>query len=175
MVKKNIYKDMKPQYFRMIVAQTAANTYKEAEFPTPIVQNLGNERSLVMEILKVIIDMNSSELVNAQIVTISMHIADRSQTTVRSVSEPGVLIDSVKEVACIDTAITEGTIGVAQPPQLQVVDLTDGAGNGILYGKSTMFIAIEGSNNINIKRAKAALIYRLIEVPASELIGIINS
>jgi hypothetical protein len=52
-------------------------------------------------------------------------------------------------------------------------DLTDGAGNGPLIGAPSIFAAVEGVSQGNAVTIHFAVLYRLIKVSPTELLGII--
>jgi hypothetical protein len=68
-----------------------------------------------------------------------------------------------------------GSVSQPQCDIFQVMDLTDGAGHGILIATDSIFIAVSetgytGPNNIAVK-----IMYRLVEVGLQEYIGLVQS
>jgi hypothetical protein len=68
-----------------------------------------------------------------------------------------------------------GSVSQNQSDIVQVMDLTDGAGHGILIATDSIFIAVSevgytGPNTIGVK-----IMYRLVEVGLQEYIGLVQS
>lgn len=168
-----VRKDVNPQFLSMIVTESGANTFTQVEYAVPVIHDLGNGKALVMELLKVYFNMPTADLVDATATKISCQITRQTKTDIGNLSDPDIIAMQSRDTVCIDTAATDGTVVAGFPENVSVQDLTDGAGNGLLFGSSKIYIAAKGSNNSGAKGVSAKLLYRLKEVSAQELLGII--
>lgn len=173
--RKYFGKDINPQALKFSLTMSAANTFTEKEIKTPVVQSLGNERALVMEILKVHLYVRCTELRNILATEQEIHITDRTVSGMKNWGNSECIMHASKSVICIDTAATDATLAVIDPNGDLEFDFTDGNGNGILYGKSAVFIGMLTSNFAAAGTVAGQILYRLKEVSASELLGIIQS
>jgi len=74
-------------------------------------------------------------------------------------------------VAIVSSKITvDGATHVQYPIH---IDLTDGAGNGMLVATDRMFIYGGGAGNAVVGRYSAKILYRLVEVGITEYVGIV--
>jgi len=166
--------DVKPQFFRGYVIQSAANTYTEKAWTTPVIPSLGKGKALVMELLKIFLNMDPAEIIDAAASQVHCHIADRSDTTIRGWDQSHILASYKEVIRTVDTAATDGTIVARSTAGNIVFDLTDNNGNGVLFAKKEVYIAINSGVQVSTKTATFAILYRLVEVSAEELIGIIS-
>jgi hypothetical protein len=168
-------KDENPQFLRGKVTMTASNTYTELAINCPVLQSYGNERAVVLEILRVFFQLSAIEQIPVAAVRLEVHLADKTQTDLISIGDPGCI--AVGDHGMTNTgARTVETLG--SPITIRnpiVMELTDGKGNGILYGKNQIFLGITSTGMTSAKSAKVAILYRLKEVSAGELVGILNS
>lgn len=162
MVKRTF--DLNPQFLRLVVTESAANTFTEADFPTPVMQ-IGNGKLLVMEMLRILADVPIGDLVNGDAVYAAIY--DRARTSIPGIADHGVLF-RMSSYATITTS------GGTNDRSLVQVDLTDGAGNGLLYARDTIRIAIAGGSQGSALQFQAAILYRMKEISAEEYIGIVN-
>lgn len=144
---------------RISVVESAINTFTEAEFPTPLIAELG----YVMEILRLLVDADPGDLEGNSNCDVAVY--DRSRTAMPNLSDSGVLHHSRLE----SNVTTQG--GTAWNNYYEV-DFTDGAGNGLLYGKKSIFIAALGVGEVAVLDHHVAILYRLKKVNAAELVGL---
>lgn len=169
---KNQLKDKHPQYFNMKVTQAVANTHTEASYSTPCA-NYGEE-PVVMELLKVFFFDGISEFRNVLEPYVDVFVQKKTLAAAPSPDSPDVITGTRRRAVIIDTAATDATVGAIQTPEPLVIDLTDGAGNGILFANKTMILSISGANNSGVKSAQCKILYRLKRVAATELLGILS-
>lgn len=155
--------DVNPQFLRLQVTETATNTFTEAKVATP---NL-SEAGYVMEILKIFAMMEHVVLTQrAAGDMMQWAVYDRSKTALPSLSDSGVLFRYADGFDIV-------TSGGANPQKVINFDFTDGAGNGILYGKKELFAGIKGESLSQISRVDFAILYRLKKVSVAEMIGLV--
>jgi len=158
---KGKFVDKHPQVLRLNVTETAANTFTQAlPVQTPIVP----ERNLVMNIIRVFLDMEDGGIGEND--TRELAIYDQSRTAMPEISDAGVLIRT-RNVVHITTS------GIVDRQGPAVFDFTDGQGNGVLYGRKQIFIAVEGGSQSIAMIAHAMIEYTLTEVSDSELVGML--
>ena len=143
--------DKHPQMLRARVTETGANTFTETEVVTPVVA-LGNSAE-VMEILKVFFfgktDGAASDILN-------LHLSDESQ-------------DCIAHAAIFQPAATSAEIMPI------VIDLMDGNGNGILYGKDSLFFGAVGNSLAGATTSDVAILYRMKKVSLRDLLDMVRN
>lgn len=166
--------DVNPQFMRLEVVEDTVNVYNQKEYPTPVVEQIESGKALVMELLKIMVWLHPPEAINATKTKTQMHISSKTNGSIQSIAKHGTYADNYIEKEVLDTAVTDATFDIGYVDSYRVFDLTDGNGNGVLFGKKSMFIAVKGSSNVAVKSALAMVIYRLKKVSAVELIGLIH-
>lgn len=149
-------KDVNPQYFRMQV-DNAGTTTASTESAIPV-QRLNNKnRSMVMEILKV------------QFLT--KHVSDTKDEWVGIATSkpPTGKPDAMQGYWVCLTKIN------AASPESPVVDLTDGAGHGVLVAADKLFFAAYADTAKADRGVVALILYRWKNVSLSEYIGIVQA
>lgn len=168
--------DIKPQFLRASVIQSAVNAFTNKPMNTPVVPNVGNGKALVMEILKIFMRLSPSDVVNAVEALTRASLSINLPTIINSWDTPGMIgrIENGKRI--FDSAATDATVALNSGTGFgQVVyDLTDGNGNGYLVGSKLLHLSIDSSANIVEKGAETAVLFRLIQVTAIEFAGILS-
>lgn len=159
-------KDVNPQLFRMAVVESAVGTYTEAQFNTNISNVPQGNSIMVMEILKIFLEFGVDN--NVEDSSYRVHVADRSHSAVQSWNTPGIIARSTIETQ----VVTSGGMANQTP---KVIDLSDGNGNGLLYARSTIFLACIGVTQTAAGGAQASILYRWKKIPVTEYIGIVES
>lgn len=159
-------RDEHPQWYRLQVVESAANTYTEESIPTSLPINAGNGKMMVANLLKIFVHSKSGDMVNADEKGYSIH--DREKTDLESYDSAGVLVrDTVNSILTVEGAnILNNT---------RVYDLSDGNGHGVLFAKERIFFGIRGIGQGAALSAEFGILFTLKEVTAEELIGIISS
>lgn len=159
-------KDVYPQFLRGSVTESAANTYTQEELSTPVPVKLPNNKYLVMNILKVMVELQMGACDDGDVV--ASHLADRSHSAVQSPSTAGVIVNaSHAAVGAIANGVVNRTIPI-------VFDLSDGNGHGLLYGKSKIYLGAKGTSQASATTARYAILYTLVEVAPEEYLGMIE-
>jgi hypothetical protein len=167
--------DFSPQILTVAVTMSAANTFTQAQVALPVPKfNTRPNKSIVYEMLKVYSDLplkdnnfaaaGESSVAQAQISTVSQ--AAFASTDART------LFFIQKEYRGAFTAA--GSYGmVAIEPY--TVDLTDGAGHGVLVGSDSIFMGVTTTNFAGAPTFVVKILYRFKEIGLSEYIGIVQS
>ncbi len=154
-------KDVNPQAFRMQVTESAANTFTEQAHSTPNIAESG----LVMELLKVQIEVFQNALAEGDQVQVAIY--DRPLTSIPRLGDPGV----IAKFNQYTKLTTSGAESMVTPVEF---DLSDGGGNGWLYGKKSLYIAVVGTSQSDPMIADAVILYRLKKVTSVELVGLVQ-
>lgn len=168
--------DVNPQYFTLPAnTQTAANTYIEAVIPTPIPRNrVSGGKATVMEILKVYFNLPEADTNNAaggSNLVASAHLATRALAAV-SFQNPATFAYREKNMRGAFTAA--GTYGTVNHEPYEV-DLTDGAGHGILVATDNIYFGFNTIGYAGVGSAACKILYRMKNVTVEEYIGIVQS
>ena len=159
--KKSVF-DIHPQYLRIGVTESAANTFTQKEENTPIAQ-VGKGNTLVMELLKVFIQHSPGDLLDGDRIKFALY--DRSKIATPSMEAAGVLL--VVDIKSVGTSSNIDTF--------RMIDVTDGAGNGPIYARNKIYLSVEGVGQTAALNASGGILYRLVEIGPSELIGTIEA
>lgn len=167
--------DVSPQLLTMNVVMTAANTLTTAEIPLPI--NRFKEKSgrvVAVEALKVFFDLSEADAnpaAGGSVLQISANLATASVGSTGS-TDPRVFAFTQKNIRGAFTAA--GTYGTAYWDPI-VLDLTDGAGHGVILATDNIFFSVNSSNFVAAGNGVAKLLYRFKEISLQEYIGIVQS
>lgn len=165
--KKN---DIHPQYFRMPVA-LAPDTGNPIEVnkPTPVVSNIGTNRSLVMELLKVMAAISPPPIQDADENSIQFSLNDRANAGVLEWDDPGCIVHDAHHVQVLDSAATDGTVAVDLGFRTRFYDLTDGAGNGPIFAGPALYLVAQNDASLATDTPVwMAILFRMVEVSAQE-------
>jgi len=172
--------DVNPQYMHGRVATSAANTAAEVTLGTPIVR-VGPQTggsAVIMEILKIWVQVPVADLDNA---AATVRETTVGFSTVSSGATPAVpAFDNPRLFALFDhqvrnafTAAGTGTLDVFNGPVC--IDLTDGAGHGILIATDNIFVTVDTAGFTAVATALFKILYRFKKVSLVEYIGIVQS
>lgn len=159
--------DVNPQFFNFNVTESGAATFTQTEVQVPIVRVPGASGAVtIMEILKVYFGDNYNPDAAAE--RAMVRINSRTFAATPGLNDPGVLTgyDKVMRV------VTTGGSVIHDP---FTVDLTDGAGHGILYAADSIFATVEGVNTATAIAVTIRILYRFKRVTLAEYIGIVQS
>lgn len=167
-------RDINPQFMNGKVIESAANTFTQAEISLPVVHDLGNGKALVVELLKVFYELSSVEPIDNTSVTLSAQITKDSQAAMILLENASCIFRVIKNLYLFDTGATDATVTVQRTSGMHIHDYTDGNGNGYLLGKTKIFLGIKGTAFVGANVFRVKLLYRMKQVSAQELIGIIQ-
>ncbi len=161
MSKKKTF-DLKPQLMRLQVTESAANTFTEIALSTPNLPEVG----LIMEILRIYWESETdAEAANADKITVGLYGVSR--TAMPGLNDNDV-IWKFRRTKHFTSSGSDMFLETGETPY------TDGNGNGLLYGRKDIILAIEGESNITAHIFNLAILFRLVKVSSQELIGLIT-
>ena len=171
-------RDVNPQYLHGTLTLSAANTTTSLTLGTPIVRvGAGpSNRSIIMEVLKVYVDMPSIDLEAAAATDRSMQFSFSTVdfgTGNAQFEDPRVFAQVSANLSNAFTAAGTGTLNSMAMPL--VWDMTDGAGHGILIATDNIFVQGNTNNQTAASRFRFKILYRFKEVSLVEYIGIVQS
>ena len=169
--------DVNPQYFNMTLTQLNPNALTEAAFNTPVVRLPGpSGRVTIMELLKVYWMAVGWSPGLAAILTQSQYMSLSSVPmgiiAIANLSEPNVIAQLNIQQTIAWTAA--GSLADSQD-HLVSVDLTDGAGHGILFAGDRIYMQISTANMVGNKAFHVKILYRFKTVSLTEYVGIVQS
>jgi hypothetical protein len=163
--------DVKPQLLTHTFAQSANDTATTETVPLPVMRNFSGpsgKRAQIVELLKIYMHYGSA-----------LPEVDANYSAHFMTKNPGAAVAAVQGDASIiasfgwQSALT--TSGMYVHPKNDVIDLTDGAGNGVLVAVDNLFISqvsnASGTQNSNACR----ILYRVYSADVTEYIGIVQS
>lgn len=168
--------DVNPQYLSLpIVNQTVANTYFELAFPTPIPRTrITNGRATVMEMLRIMFNLpeaDTNNIATGSNLVANAHLSTRALAAV-SFANPAIFAYQEKNMRGAFTAA--GTYGtVTHEPN--ILDLTDGAGHGILVATDNIYFGVNTIGFLGVAGFACKIIYRMKNVSVEEYVGIVQS
>lgn len=170
--------DVNPQLLSDSAAQSAADTTTTTQLTLPIQRIASNapSQAIVMEVLKIYVQMPAfGSIASAAETSDSMNLVFSTRntgTTNQSMSDPQVfaVARSIRQGAF--TAV--GTYGYQEFPII-MLDLTDGAGHGILIATDQIFLQAISAGTGNTNTFQYKILYRWKRVSLAEYIGIVQS
>lgn len=161
--------DQHPQFLHGYVEESAANTYTQTEISTPVVITSAG-KAIVMEILKLFVQIESPEpLVNSN-GQVEVQITKNSESAMLGNSSARtIFFQKLRQ-----QHLTAAAAVSSNWQEMVIFDYQSADGFGYLYGKSTMYLSIKGTSQTSVKDVRLKILYRLLEVSAEELIGIIG-
>lgn len=167
-------KDVNPQWFRGYVTVTA-NSSTESSFQLPITRIPTANKVTIIEVLKIQIAPKSGLATEAVCAigaySIKFATASLGTTTAFHLDDPRVLAEFNETVLTSATgAMQAGT------PGNYVMDMTDGAGHGILVASDKLYVQATCANVADLAGVMAfAIYYRFKTVGMREYVGIVQS
>jgi hypothetical protein len=162
--------DVNPQFLSFSAAQSGSDATTSTQQTLPIEKygNNGQNRARVVEILKVFLLFSIPAETDA---LVSFYLSTNSNgTTIPS----ALLADSRVFAASTRRTLltTSGLINVVEPTML---DLTDGAGHGLLIATDNIFAQVSSTGTSLTNTVYIKILYRFKEVGLTEYIGIVQS
>lgn len=165
-------RDLKPQLFTMSAEQSAADTATAETFVLPIsrLRQVGR-RTAVIEFLKLYVDLIADTPTEGVDLNIAFILSTNNATVssyLAGISDPRTLAFA----RIVKQFTTSGVVSYASPI---VIDLTDGAGNGVLVATDTITMSIISSGAGVAVNGTIKALYRITDVPLEEYVGIVQS
>ena len=171
-------RDVNPQFLSApTLAQSAADTTTSVEVPLPISRIANSTRTTVVELLKVFVQLSRLPAIAA--VGESLDTETMALSTVNRTTTNAVLNDS-STICMVDLSqrgafTAGGTYGNTMASTIITVDLTDGAGHGVLIGTDSVFLQLQSSGTGAANSALVKLFYRFKTIGMFEWIGMVQS
>lgn len=172
--------DVNPQWYKLTVQMTAADTDTTAIFPLPTyrLQN-SSGRSWVMEILKIQWD-TSLQVISANGTYGTLVTLATMQTTTLNLPQlkaQGAVIDFDQPTVAVFNAAAGSTFTSGVRPHPELHDLTDGDGHGMLVATDRLFLRIQNVSTLQTvaNNSNCNVLYRWKEVSLEEYIGLVQS
>lgn len=155
--------DVNPQFMKIFVTQSAADTTTTSTNPIPIQRLPSSGRAQVMEILKIFWDFSIQSEVDSAIYGFLL-----TSSVTATPSEPKM----VSHVH-MDTRITTSGKTKSLLPFEQ--DMTDGVGHGVLVATDNLYLQCQSSATTVANTIYCNILYRWKNVGLSEYVGIVQS
>jgi len=171
--------DVNPQFFNMSQTQSAADTTTTGTFPIPIQRLPQGGRSQVMEVLKIFwnrtaMPASASATEAADIIAFAISTTSFGTTTpINGIANPRVIYQRADTNRSAFTAA--GTYMFQDVGQNGNIDVTDGAGHGILVATDNIFLQVASTTTGAANTVDTKLLFRWKNVGLSEYIGIVQS
>lgn len=167
--------DVSPQFMQGNVAMTAANTFKELVQPIPVQRMVGGapQKATIIEVLKVFVNIPELDATSAveAFFNATLQVMLKSQTGITGLGNPSCI--TLVERSAHKAFTAGGTYETVYTDPI-VVDLTDGAGHGILVATDNLFIGAITSGYTNPVNFQWKILYRWKTVSLPEYIGIVQ-
>lgn len=169
--------DVSPQLMHFTGAQSGADASTTTSVAIPVQRLPSGTRAQVMEVLKVYFMFplfpaiasaaETQDTMTAFLSTVSFG------TTLTVFSEPRVFAAYYKENKGAFTAA--GTYMGPQPLEPFTLDLTDGAGHGILIATDNIFVQMNSTATGASNTVRVKILYRWKNISLAEYVGIVQS
>lgn len=162
--------DVNPQWFKGQVTQTAADTTTSEDYQLPITRIPTANRVTIVEVLKVIASPETFPWVTAvelQSITLALTTRDFGTTNAQ--------LDDSAVIAMKRIGHGVLTSGGYQCPDTLELDLTDGAGHGLLVATDKLYAQLQSTATTITQKWNFAILYRFKTVGMREYVGIVQS
>jgi len=155
--------DVNPQFYHGVTTMTGADTTTTGTFNIPIQRLPDSGRAQVMEILKIFVrGPNPVEADSAWQVQFS---TKNNGTTTTGFQDPSIFAMSNR----VERITTSGQI---YTQQIEMIDLTDGAGHGYLLATDNFYVQQLSTNTSVANSCSFKILYRWKNISLAEYIGI---
>lgn len=167
---------MNPQLLSFSATQSAANTTTTTTQAIPRIILPSSGRAQAMEILKIFLEFSVFESIASATETddsVRVILSTTSfGTTATNFEEPRVFAGYFRDRLGAFSA--GGTYGYPNSNSV-MIDLTDGAGHGILVATDNIFVQVISANWVSAPTIRIKIMYRWKIVGLAEFIGIVQS
>jgi len=169
-------KDVNPQFYSGVAHMSAADTTTSTGFPLPVTRIPTANNVTIIEVLKVYCDLQDLGAI-AEVTEIS-----ESVMAIFTTVNFGVTKAYFNEPNCWaffrknrEAAFTAGGTYSDTSEEPLVLDLTDGAGHGILLATDQFFVQVSSTNTVALNSCFFKILYRFKTVGIAEYVGIVQS
>lgn len=174
-------KDVNPQLLGGQIATATADTPAVAQIPLPISRfGTSSAKATVVEILKIWVDIPRDPAIGA--------VGESAKDVFINFSTNGVAVGpaagnwSIPQVIAyfefrqIGAFTAGGTYGTGWVNDVHMIDLTDGAGHGVLVGTDSLYVSLDTESFApNTAAITFKILYRFKSIALAEYIGIVQS
>lgn len=168
--------DVSPQFLNGTVVLSAANTFTETPVSIPVqrISPQNPSSAIIIELLKIYVNMPEVDATNAAETYYSAKVSfnTSSFTTFPNINQPHVIMGAERIVHRAFTAAGTYESTYVDPV---VIDLTDGAGHGVLVATDNIYVDAITAAYSNPAIFAYKLLYRWKRVGLTEYIGIVQS
>lgn len=170
-------KDVNPQYFNGSVALTTTDTAREVEFQLPVTRLPATNRVTITEILKIWVDFgipqeDAGATEDWHSITVTFTTATQGNN-LASFSDGNTI---AKLKWSMVRAFTAAQGIAADSESVKSVDLTDGAGHGLLVATDKLYCQVSSAlQTPDLAEVKFKIMYRFKTVGMREYVGIVQS
>jgi len=160
-------KDVNPQFISVRLTESSANTFTQLERNLPVGRvGMPNNRAQVIEVLKVWCESFQGSVMVAAGDGYEVAVATQTKAAIPDLDDPDVICKFARRI--------EGVAGGGFPlvNHIEVRDLTDGAGHGIIVATQSMFFTVIGSSAPGAFDIKLKVLYRFKNVSLQEFVGL---
>ena len=158
--------DVNPQWLKLQVVQTGADTFTQTQAALPIQRaRTNNAKAQVIELLKVAWNPSNVSEVDSQV---AGYLTTRSYSTAAALTDGPLIAYWKREFKLTTSGTTAENYPVYQ-------DLTDSCGHGILIGTDNIYMACASSSTGLTNTLTCWLLYRFKYIGSVELLGILQS
>jgi len=167
--------DVNPQFLNMQSSAATIASFATTSFSTPINKfPEASGRVVIMELLKVFIDFGQFATTSVAAGSVKVYLTTKNFDT----TQPSQQMADPTVVAFGELGFTSpssGGTGIIYSPH--VIDLTDGAGHGVLVATDNLYLGTIATtlNNPTTGQVQVKLLYRFKKVALAEYIGIVQS
>lgn len=170
-------KDVNPQWLTFNqLTLSAANTYTETTFAVPISRlPTARGKSVVLEVLKVQFswpDWDSNPAAGGQVASANMQLRTNASGAGFNQDDP---VNLTQYKHSWRGAFTAAGSYMSEDSGVITMDLTDGAGHGLLVASDNLFFGATTANYANAAAFHCRILYRFKDVTLEEYIGIVQS
>lgn len=167
--------DVNPQYLKIALSTSAANTFTNLQLGIPIPRfQIQKNKSIVVEILKVYFNLPVKDNNYAAGGESSVAQAQLGTKTLSSIifQDPSLIAFAEKEYRGAFTAAGSYSSVNMEP---YTYDCTDGAGHGILVASENLNLGVNTTNFAAAGSFTVTVMYRFKMVNIEEYVGIVQS
>lgn len=160
--------DVNPQTLGGRVTESAANTFTQATIPVPVMRiGMSSQVAQVIEALWIEFDFTNVETFNAAGEAFTMQLTVSGKTGTVEIDD----VDVIAKAAFRFTALL--TSGASANQLIQHIDLTDGAGHGMIIATPNIFLGVVGAGlAAAVANAAFRMAYRFKNVSLQEYVGL---
>lgn len=164
-------KDVNPQWFKGQITQSAADTTTSSDFQLPITRIPSANKVTIIEVLKILATPETYPWVTAvELQEVEIAFCTRDFAANAAEWDEGTVFAHAR--------VDHGVLGAAGGYQAKgdvEIDLSDGAGHGVLVATDKLYVQVRSAATTKTQKWNFALLYRFKTVGMREYVGIVQS